>query len=408
VKDERLNLFREQAFVRLFGAQTVSVLGDAVAPIALAFAVLDLTNSPTDLGVAVAARTVPMIALVLAGGVWADRVPQQRLMISSDVLRLVSQGLLAVLLLGGWAVIWEIVVLQALAGAATAFFRPASMALLPRAVRAERLQHANALLHLSTSATWVVGPLVAGALVAGVGSGWAIAFDALTFGVSAAFLVGLRIPAAAPEPRSSFRGDLWRGWTEVRTRTWVWVSLGAFAVFNVVWGPFWVLGPVVAREALGGPSAWGLIISALGLGSLAGSVISLRYVPRRPLLVAHAAVIAVAPTFLLLGSHAPALAIAALALPMGMSLAVGNTLWETTLQRFVPQGSLSRVCAYDWLASMAFNPLGAAVAGPVAAVAGTRTTLFAAAAVVVATEVAALAVPAVRGFPQLGKAPQAA
>jgi hypothetical protein len=141
---------------------------------------------------------------------------------------------------------------------------------------------------------------------------------------------------------------------------------------------------------------------------LAGSVLSLRYVPRRPLFVAHAAVIAAAPTFVLLGSPAPAIAIAALALPMGMSLAVGNTLWETTLQRFVPQGSLSRVCAYDWLASMAFNPLGAAIAGPVAAVVGTRTTLFAAAAVVVATEAVALAVPAIRRFPQLGQAPHLA
>jgi MFS family permease len=406
VNDERLRLFRERAFVRLFGAQTVSVLGDAVAPIALAFAVLDLTNSATDLGFAVAARTVPMIAFVLAGGVWADRMPQQRLMVGSDVVRFACTGLLAVLLLTGSATMWEIVVLQALSGAATAFFRPASMALLPRAVRAERLQSANALLHLSTSATWVVGPLLAGTLVAGVGAGWAIAFDAVTFGVSAGFLVGLRLPPATPAPRTSFVGELWSGWVEVRTRTWVWVSLGAFAVFNVVWGPFWVLGPVVARAELGGASSWALIVAALGLGSLVGSVISLRYVPRRPLFVAHGAVLAAAPTFVLLGSHAPALATAALALPMGMSLAVGNTLWETALQRFVPQGSLSRVCAYDWLASMAFNPLGAAIAGPVAAVAGARMTLFAAAAVVVATEVAALAVPTIRRFPQLGQAPQ--
>ena len=408
MKDERLGVFRERAFVRLFGAQTVSVFGDAVAPIALAFAVLDLTNSPTDLGFAVAARTVPMIALVLAGGVWADRMPQRQLLIGSDVVRFATNGLLAVLLLTGSATMWEIVVLQALSGAATAFFRPASTAVLPRAVRADRLQHANALLHLSTSATWVVGPIVAGGLVAGVGAGWAIAFDAVTFGVSAAFLLGLQIPAAAPAPRASFTAELWSGWTEVRTRTWVWVSLGAFAVFNVVWGPFWVLGPVVADAELGGPTAWALIVAALGLGSLAGSVLSLRYVPRRPLFVAHAAVVAAAPTFVLLGIHAPALATAALALPMGMSLAVGNTLWETTLQRFVPQGSLSRVCAYDWLASMAFNPLGAAIAGPVAAVAGTRMTLFAAAAVVVATEAVALAVPAIRRFPQLGQAPQLA
>jgi predicted MFS family arabinose efflux permease len=383
VKSERLDLFRERSFTLLFGAHTVSLFGDAVAPIALAFAVLDLTSSPTDLGFAVAARTVPMILFVLAGGVWADRLPQQRLMIGSDVVRLVSQGLLAALLLTGNAVMWQIVLLQALNGGASAFFRPASSALLPRAVRPGRLQQANALLHLATSLTWVVGPVIAGGLVAGVGAGWAIAFDAATYGVSALLLLGLRLGGSLPQARTSFFRELWSGWTEVRTRSWVWVSLGAFAAFNVVWGPFWVLGPVVAREALGGASAWALVIAALGLGSLAGSVISFRFVPRRPLLAAHAAVVAAAPTFLLLGLRAPAVAVAAFAVPMGVALAFGNTLWETTLQRFVPQRSLSRVCAYDGLASMAFNPLGAAVAGPVAAVAGTRTTLFAAAALVV-------------------------
>jgi predicted MFS family arabinose efflux permease len=395
----RLDLFRERPFTLLFAAQTVSLFGDAIAPIALAFAVLDLTSSATDLGFAVAARTLPMIVFVLAGGVWADRLPQQRLMIGADVVRLGTQGVLAALLLSGSAVLWEIVVLQALNGAASAFFRPASSALLPRAVRAERLQHANALLHFSTSLTWVAGALVGGALVASVGASWALAFDAATFAVSAAFLLRLSLPTVVPRARASFVSELWSGWNEVRTRTWIWVSLGSFALFNVVWGPFWVLGPLVARQELGGASAWALIIAALGLGSLVGSIVSLRYVPRRPLLSAHAAVVAAAPTFVLLGVHAPVVAIAVVAVPMGIALAVGNTLWETTLQRFVPQRSLSRVSAYDWLASMAFNPLGAAVAGPAAAVAGTRTTLFAAAGLVVATVAVALAVPTIRRFP---------
>jgi predicted MFS family arabinose efflux permease len=244
----------------------------------------------------------------------------------------------------------------------------------------------------------MLGPLAAGALVATLGASAAIAVDAATFGVSALLLLGLRLERVQRTTRESFLRELRDGWSAVRSRSWVWASLSAFAVFNVVWGPFWVLGPLLARRDLGGASAWATIVAGVGLGSVAGSLLATRFRPRRPLVAAHAAVVAAAPVFCALALDAPAGVIAALAIPMGLGLALGNTLWETTLQERIPRASLSRVSAYDWLASMAFAPIGMTIAGPIADAVGIGTTLVAAAVLVAAIEAVALAVPGIRAI----------
>jgi MFS family permease len=394
---------REREFRLLFTAQTVSLFGDAVAPVALAFAVLDQTHSASALGYALAARTATLIVFILVGGVWADRVSQQRLMVASDALRFGSQGLLASLMFIGHAGVWQIVVLQAFNGAGSAFFRPAFSALIPQTVTPDQLQEANGLLHVVFSAAWMVGPAVAGTIVAALGSASAIAFDAGTFAVSALFLLAMRTPPLVRPQRQKFLSELLAGWREVRIRSWIWISLSTFALFNVVWGPFWVLGPVIQRQhALHGRGAvgWATIIAALGAGSVVGSLVSTRVKPHRPLLIAHAVTLSAAPTFVALGLASPVLVVAACTFLMGLALAVANTLWETALQANVPQESLSRVSAYDWVASTAFNPIGTAAAGPAAVLIGNRATLVTAAVTIVAVQLAALSFGSIRNFHQ--------
>jgi MFS family permease len=388
----------ERNFRRVFLAQVASMLGDNVAPVAVAFAVLDLTGSASDLGIVLAARTLPLVVFVLAGGVWADRVSRHRLMVGADLARLVTQGLFAVLLISGTARLWELVALQVLNGAATALFRPASTGLTPQTVSAGHLQQANALLGLSMSAAGVAGPVIAGVLVATLGAGWAIAIDAASFAVSALFLAGVKI-VGRPRPGGSFASELSEGWREVRERDWLWVTILAFAAFQVLVLATWqVLGPAIAKQDLGGAGAWAAITACWGGGAVLGGVLALRYHPSRPLVVCNAAVCLIAPSMILLGAGASTVLVAAAAIPAGASISLASVLWETTLQQHVPDASLSRVSAYDWLGSTALRPIGYAVAGTVGASVGLGATLIAGAVLMVAIMLASLARPSIRSL----------
>jgi MFS family permease len=376
-----LAVLTEREFRLVYGAQVVSLLGDGIIPVALAFAVLDLTGSATDLGLVLAARTVPMVACLLAGGVIADRLSRRRVMIAADLVRFVSQALLGILLVTGSARLWELAALQAVLGGATGFFNPASTGLIPTVVSRARLQDANALRGTAIAVGGIAGPVIAGVLVATVGSGEALLADAATFGVSAALLARVRVPErpreAAPE---RFVAELRAGWREVRSRTWVWSVIGAFSLVNLLIAPFYVLGPLVARRDLGGATAWASILAARGAGEVLGAALSLRVRPLRPLRAGVlACMLACIPTALL-AAGAPVAAIAAAAVLAGGGALVFNTLWETTLQSHVPTAAISRVSAYDWFGSLTFAPIGFALAGPVADQLGVTATLWAAAA----------------------------
>jgi MFS family permease len=398
---ESLTPFRERPFRLLFASRSASVLGDNVAPIALAFAVLGIGGSATDLGFVLAARAVPLVLFVLAGGVWADRLPRHLVMIAADGFRAVTQGVMAALLLTGNAELWQLVVLSSLHGLASAFYRPASTGLTPQTVSGRYLQQANSLLFLSLSFSNIFGPIIGGALVATAGAGWGIAIDAASFAVSALLLLPLRLPAPV-RTSNSFLMDLRGGWQEVRARKWLWVSILDFAVFQLVFlSAIYVLGPVVANDELGGGWAWASIASGLGGGLVLGSVLALRYRPARPLASAFAIVIAVAPALVLLGVASPTVAIVAAMIPAGVSLALAQTLWSTVMQRHVPEQALSRVSSYDWIGSTALRPLGYAMVGPIAALVGVRTTLVAAAVVIVVLQLAVLTVRELRTLPEV-------
>jgi MFS family permease len=169
-----MRVLRLREFRLLFGAQAVSVLGDRMVGIALAFAVLELGGSATEVGIVMACRTFPLVATLLIGGVVADRVSRRAVMVVSDVLRLVTQGLMASLLIGGVAEVWMLAVLAGLTGAAGGFFNPAVTGLVPLIVPRDQLLEANGLRATAMSGGEIVGPVIAGVLIAGVGSGWAL------------------------------------------------------------------------------------------------------------------------------------------------------------------------------------------------------------------------------------------
>jgi hypothetical protein len=402
---DRLEVLRERDFRLVFGAQVVSLFGDGIIPVALAFAVLDLTGSATDLGVVLAARMVPLVGCLLLGGVVADRLSRRRVMIAADVVRLVSQALLGVILVTGGAQLWQLIVLQAVLGAATGFFNPASSGLLPLVVSSAMLQEANALRGLALAAGGVAGPVVAGILVATIGSGEALLADAVTYAASAVLLSRARVaqePAPASGEQASFVHDLRDGWREVTSRTWVWTIILAFSVVNMLGASFYVLGPVVARSDLGGAGPWAAILAGYGIGQVAGAVTALHVRPRRPLLVAVlVAELAAAPT-LLLAFPASAAVIAAAAVLGGGGGMLFNTLWETTLQRNVPIEALSRVSAYDWFGSLTLAPIGFAIVGPVSDAIGVSATLWATVAIEIVVISALLLVRDVRTIGSAG------
>jgi predicted MFS family arabinose efflux permease len=387
---------QEREFRLLFIGQSVSLLGDGVVGVALAFAVLDLTGSASDLGFVLAARMVPLVALLLAGGVFADRLSRRAVMVTADLARFGSQGATAALLLSGHARVWEIALLQVVHGAATAFFNPASTGLIPMTVSAQRLQQANGLRALSMSSATILGPAVGGVLVATVGAGWAMAADASTFAVSAAFLAQLRLPAQDRLPSESFLRELREGWDEFRARTWVWVFVSWAALGNLGMAAFSVLGAAIARESLGGAGAWALIVAALGAGSIAGSVTALRVKLRRPLVSAALGLGTFSLPTAALALTLPATVIAAGALFAGAASMFANTLWETALQQHIPAAKLSRVSAYDWFGSMALTPIGYVVAGVAGAAVGFSTTLWIVAAFFALSAPLVAALPSIR------------
>ena len=369
----RLAVLREREFRLLYAGQTVSLLGDGMLVVALSFAVLDLTGSVSDLGFAFAVSRVPLVLTVLVGGVVADRLPRRALMLVADLVRMAALGGVAGLLISGSARFWELLVLLATVGTATGFFYPAATGLLPATVPPELLQQANGLRGISDSMGKIAGPGIAGVLVVAVGQAKALGFDAASFGVSAVSLALLRLPPHVRPESKRFLHDLTDGWREFVSRTWVWTTVVVAGSFgNLFSAAFLVLGPGICEQQLGGAGAWAVIVSAQGAGGLLAGVVVLGVRFRRPVVATNLAwTLLVAPN-LLLAFAAPVAAVAVAAFFGGIGLGAGNGIWETTLQRNIPAASLSRVSSYDWFGSLAFNPLGLALAGPVAAAIGAR------------------------------------
>jgi MFS family permease len=388
---------REREFRLLFLGRTVSVAGSAIAPIALAFAVLELTDSLAALGIVLAARIVPQIVFLLLGGVWADRLPRHLVMVGSNVLSALAQGTVALLLLTDVAELWHLVLLQLVAGASSAFFFPASAGVVPQTVPRTLLQPANALLRLSLNSMQIAGAAAGGVLVATAGSGWALAFDAVTYLAAGAVLALMRLPPSARAETTNVLADLQAGWREFSTRTWLWGIVIGFGFLNATHeGATNVIGPAVARDDLGGADSWGLILSAKAAGLVVGGLLLLRFRVRRPLLVGCSAAALTAPGMLLLALDAPVALIALAYLLTGIGIELMAVLWDVALQENVPQETLSRVYSYDMLGSFVLIPVGLLLAGPIADAIGRDATLLLAVALLLVVVAAMLSIREVR------------
>ena len=392
---------QEREFRLFFTGQLVSLVGDAITPFALAWAVLDLTGSARDLGFVIAAKTAPLVVFLLVGGVFADRLPRRAVMLSADAVRMCIQAATAALLLSHDARIWALVLLQACAGTATAFFNPASTGLTPMTVGPGRLQEANGLRGMSTAATQLVGPALAGILIVSVGPGYGLAIDAASFGVSALYLARLRLPVHAQLPPQSFARDLFDGWREFVARTWVWVIVVCASLGNAMGAIWLVLAATWVKQGHGGAGAWTAILVVSAVGALAGGATALRTRSRRPLLVGCIAIAPNALPLVVLALKLPWETFVLAAVVTGFGNMLFNTLWETALQQHVPPAALSRVSAYDWFGSLICQPLGLALAGVLAAGIGMSRTLWIAAGIDVAAAVAILATPSVRSLRRL-------
>lgn len=375
----RASVLRHRDFRLLFWGQTASNFGSNAVAVAMAIYITRTTGSPTDLGLILAAQTVPFVLLLLFGGVWADRLPRHRVMIASDLVRGGIHALLAVLILTGSARVWAVATIEAIFGVAWAFFQPAETGLMPQTVPEGEIQNARALMEVSWNLSLVLGPSLATALVLTVGAGEAFVLDALSFVVSALTLYPMR-PRTRGEQSSTTRESVFHelraGFREVASRPWVWVTISSFSITLMCAYAAWMsLGPAVTREVYGHVGLYGVFVALYGIGCLAGTMLATVWRSVRPL-----------RDTLLLSVIWPGMAVVvALGIPRclagawmvvaGVQNGLFMVVWETSLARHIPPAALSRVSSYDWMGSLSLMPIGFVTAGPLATVFGARTVL---------------------------------
>ncbi|NUT31942.1 MAG: MFS transporter [Hamadaea sp.] len=387
---------RHAPFRHQFLARAISLTGSSLAPVAVAFGVLQATGSAGDLGWVMAAYSVPMLILMLVGGVWADRLPRHHVMIAADLTRCVTQVAFGLLLVTGHASLWAMVALQALNGAAQAFAHPTTLGLTAATAPPESLQQANALLAVTSDLTGIAGPLIAGTLTVTIGAGWALIIDGASFLGSALLLSRLHLPPVV-RPERRFLTEVRDGFREVMRRDWLWSSIAYFAVFNLVFTLFLVLGPVRLAGVPNGALSWGAIMAALSVGTLCGNALALRIMPRYLLRWPRLAELLLLPMIVALATAAPVWIMVAAALVMGVIMTFPDALWFTALQQEIPEEAISRVSSFDYLGSFALRPLAYVLAAGLVAV-GASGSLWVIGAVFAVVTLATLALPGTRNL----------
>jgi predicted MFS family arabinose efflux permease len=380
--------------------------------VGVSFAVLKATNSPADLSYVLAAQIAPSLVFALIGGVAADRFPPQRVIVAANLLMAIGEGTFGLLALAGKPPLWAMIGLEGITGTGVAVFYPASQALLPRLVPRDLLQEASAISRLVMNVGQMAGAAVAGLLVAAAGAGWALLLCGIGMLGTIPVLLAIRSsqpvtrdearPAGGAEGEARARSmltELREGWSEFRSHTWLWVIVAQFGVVLMAWyGAFSVLGPVVAREHLGGPAAWGAITAADAFGLIAGGLAALRFTPRRPMLfvVLTGGAIAISPLSLAMVLPLPAICLASFGL--GVFIEMMMVQWTVTMARNIPPDKLARVSSYDVLGSVMAMPAGALIAGPLGAAIGASSAQYAAAAVIIVASALALIPRDIRTF----------
>ncbi len=374
---EYTRVLRHRNFRYLFMGQAASAIGDGVVLVAIALYVTETTGSAGDLGLVLAAQSLTLVTLLLFGGVWADRLPRQRVMIATDLVRATLHALLAVLILTGGANVWQLVAIEACYGAAQAFFQPAYTGLVPQTVPEELNLDARALTEWVANLASLLGPALATALVLGVGAGEAFAFDAATFVFSALMLARVHPRRRGPQTRAeSLVRELRAGWREVRSRAWVWVTIVAYAIALLcMYAQWYALAPGIARAHYGGAGVFGVLETVAGVGAVTAAVVSLRWRPSHPLATGLLLCLIWPLECGAFALGAPLALIIPCSFGTGWGFALMIIWWETALARHIPPNLLSRVSAYDWMGSLALLPIGYALAGPLAEAFGAQTVL---------------------------------
>jgi MFS family permease len=369
---------RDLRFV--FGSTLVSGIGDGTVGVALAFAVLDLMGSATDLGIVMAARTITMIVLMLFGGVVADRMSRRTVMMAADLVRFGSQLAIGALLLAGGATVLEIVVSQVLVAAGESFFQPASSGMI-QAAAGERTQEANALRTIAISGSGIIGPAIGGVLVASVGGAYALIADGVSYLLSALLLAQVRGATRAALDRDveapTFLNDLRAGFHEVVSRTWLWAMIVNMALGNLLMAAYPVLGPLICKQHYGGAPAYAALSVASAVGMLVGGSALLRFKPHYPMRFGVLAFLPVLVPGILLGLHAPIYIVGFFQFLGGAGMTIETALWWTAMQENVGPEMISRVSSYDWAGTLAVMPIGYALVGPLANVLGDSTAIIA-------------------------------
>ncbi|MGF9754753.1 MFS transporter [Microvirga sp. 0TCS3.31] len=398
----------ERNFAWYFSSRLVNTLGAMMANIALTFAVLDIDGRAIAIGMVLAAHTIPMIVLLLWGGVLSDRFPRAVVLQVSNVASALAQGAIACLVLTGRAELWMIIALTALHGAVSAMSMPAMAGMVPQLVPRESLQQANALLSLTRNGLTVLGPSLGAFLVVTVGPGWALAVDAFTWAMAALLLIPVKIPPRAPRAEAtSTLQDLREGWTFFRSVTWLWVVVLGFGGLNMIHnGALFTLGPVVAEDTIG-RQAWGFVLSAEAAGLLVMAFVLLRYRLERPLLWGMVAITLNAAPMIMLGIDPVVVALVIAAFVGGMGIEVFSMGWALAMQENIDDDMLSRAYSYDMLGSFVAMPIGQLAWGPLGVAFGNERVLVASGIAYVAICGLVLCSRSVRDLPRAPATPVA-
>lgn len=397
------------AFRTLLIARVISNFGNGLGPIALAFGVLGLEGATaSSLSIVMAAQLGPMVLFMLFGGVIADRFPRAMVVGVSDVLLSAFVITNGIMLINGTATVMSLAIIAFISGSLNAMWWPAFAGLIPELVPEEDLQSANSVVALGANGANITGTVTGGIIVAGIGAGWAMVADGISFLIAGLLVFTLRKygkTRVQTEHSPTVYADLVHGWKEFTSRSWVVAVVAGYAIINMIFeSVFAVVGPVHAEQELGGPKPWSWILAALSAGMVAGVLVSLKVRPKHPLLIALSAQVAVAGWILTMGvtNWIPLIMISAFF--AGIAFDFFFVLWQTAMQTHIPRESLSRVSSYDAFGSLALAPIGLIVAGPLTEKFGTSTTLIAMGLVFVAILGLVLLVPAVRHLE--GKSPE--
>ena len=391
------------AFRTLLIARIISNIGNGLGPIALAFGVLSLEGAtPTSLSIVMAAQLGPMVVFMLFGGVLADRYPRALVVGTSDIFLsgfVVANG---IMLINGSATVMSMAIIAFISGSLNALWWPAFAGLVPEVVPEEDLQSANSVIGLGANAANIAGTVAGGIIVAGIGAGWAMVTDGISFFIAGILVFTLRKfgkTRDTTEHTPSVFEDLAHGWKEFSSRSWVVTVVAGYCILNMIFeSALGVVGPVHAEQELGGPKPWSYILAALSVGMMAGVLVSLKVRPKRPLLIALVAQLGVATWIFTIGvtNWIPLIMVSAFF--AGIAFDFFFVLWQTAMQSNIPRESLSRVSSYDAFGSLVFAPFGLVIAGPITERIGTEQTLIGMGIIFAVVLAAMLSVASVRNL----------